>query len=63
MTAAFFFIQQIRLQHQARFERLDDDTANRIDPDRLNELDRRTLREAFRLGRDLQSKLALDYQL
>jgi len=63
MAAAFFFIQGIRLRHQAALERLDDETANRIDPDRLNELDRRTLREAFRLGRDLQSRLALDYQL
>ena len=30
---------------------------------RLNELDRRTLKEAFRIARELQSRLALDYQL
>ena len=37
--------------------------ANRIDPGRLNELDRRTLKEAFRILRELQSRLAMDYQL
>jgi CBS domain-containing protein len=37
--------------------------ANRIDPGSLHELDRRTLREAFRLARDLQSRLAMDYHL
>jgi CBS domain-containing protein len=29
----------------------------------LNELDRLTLKEAFRQARKLQSRLALDYQL
>jgi CBS domain-containing protein len=36
---------------------------NRIDPDELNEVDRRTLKEALRQSRKLQSRLALDYQL
>jgi len=66
-SAAFFFLQHVRLQHQARFgEALTDqpeDAANRIDPASLHELDRRTLREAFRLARDLQSRLAMDYHL
>ena len=62
-VAAFFFVQQIRLRHQAALESLTDEIANRIDPARLNELDRRTLKEAFRIARDLQSRLALDYQL
>jgi CBS domain-containing protein len=62
-VAAFFFVQQIRLRHQAALENSADDAANRIDPDRLNELDRRTLKEAFRIARELQSRLALDYQL
>jgi CBS domain-containing protein len=61
--AAFFFIQQVRLRHQASLETQADDAANRIDPDRLNELDRRTLKEAFRLAKDLQARLAMDYQL
>lgn len=62
-VAAFYFIQQVRLRHQATLDNLTDENANRIDPNRLNELDRRTLKEAFRLERDLQSRLALDYQL
>lgn len=62
-VAAFFFIQQVRLRHQAALDNLTEENANRIDPNRLNELDRRTLKEAFRLERDMQSRLALDYQL
>ena len=37
--------------------------SNRIDPDALNEVDRRTLKECLRQARKLQSRLALDYQL
>jgi CBS domain-containing protein len=62
-VAAFYFIQGIRLRHQAVLDSFADDAANRIDPAQLNELDRRTLKEAFRIARDLQSRLALDYQL
>jgi CBS domain-containing protein len=62
-VAAFFFLQRIRLLHQARLEALTPERANRIDPEDLNELDRRTLKAAFRIGRDLQQRLALDYQL
>ena len=62
-VASFFFVQEIRLRHQAALETLTDEAANRIDPARLNELDRRTLKEAFRIARELQSRLALDYQL
>jgi CBS domain-containing protein len=62
-VASFFFVQAIRLRHQATLESLADDSANRIDPSALNELDRRTLKEAFRIARELQSRLALDYQL
>jgi CBS domain-containing protein len=67
LAAAFFFLQQVRLRHQAQLGDAlagqPEDAANRIDPSRLNELDRRTLREAFRLARDLQSRLAMDYHL
>jgi CBS domain-containing protein len=64
MLAAFFMLQRIRLDHQATLEVFPaNDGANRIDPKRLNELDRRTLKEAFKLLRDLQSRLAMDYQL
>jgi CBS domain-containing protein len=67
LAAAFYFLQQVRLRHQAQLGDAlagqPEDAANRIDPSRLNELDRRTLREAFRLARDLQSRLAMDYHL
>ena len=64
MLAAFFMLQRIRLGHQATLETFpDNDGANRIDPKRLNELDRRTLKEVFKLLRDLQARLAMDYQL
>jgi CBS domain-containing protein len=36
---------------------------NHIDPDTLNELDHRILKEAFRQARKLQAKLSLEYQL
>jgi CBS domain-containing protein len=62
-VASFLFVQAVRLRSQAAMETFTDAVANRIDPDRLNELDRRTLKEAFRIARDLQSRLALDYQL
>jgi len=62
-VASFYFVQALRLRSQAALESLTEATANRIDPDRLNELDRRTLKEAFRIARELQSRLALDYQL
>jgi len=64
MLAAFFMLQRVRLDHQATLEVFPpNDGANRIDPKKLNELDRRTLKEAFRLLRELQSRLAMDYQL
>jgi CBS domain-containing protein len=36
---------------------------NKVDPETLNALDSRILREAFRQARKLQTKLALDYQV
>jgi CBS domain-containing protein len=59
----FNFIQLLRLRHQ-HFEtehgRAGD---NYINPDQLNELDRRILKEAFRQARKLQQRLKLDYQM
>jgi len=60
---AFLAIQQLRLRNQASQDPLTEDTANRIDPDKLNELERHILKESFRLARKLQQRLALDYQL
>ncbi|MGE5241251.1 MAG: putative nucleotidyltransferase substrate binding domain-containing protein [Bacteroidota bacterium] len=60
---AYAFIQLLRMRtHQSQVSQ-GLALANHIDPDRLNELDRRILKEAFRQARKLQSRLALDYQL
>jgi CBS domain-containing protein len=60
---AYAFIQLLRMRaHQLQESRglpLD----NHINPDSLNDLDRRILKEAFRQARKLQTHLALDYQL
>jgi CBS domain-containing protein len=59
---AFLFIQLLRLRlHHAQAER-GEPLTNRVDPDTLNNLDRRILKEAFRQARKLQTKLGLDYQ-
>ncbi|MBE0616199.1 MAG: CBS domain-containing protein [Burkholderiales bacterium] len=60
---AFLFIQSLRLRNQASRNELNENNANRIDPDTLNELDRHILKEALRLARKLQQRLALNYQL
>lgn len=58
---AFLYIQVLRLRHhdEAQQEQMD----NLIDPESLNELDRRILKEAFRQARKLQARLALEYHL
>ena len=60
---AFLFIQKMRLRNQVAQSGAAEDTANRIDPDKLNELQRNTLKESFRLAKRLQQGLALDYQV
>lgn len=61
-TEAFHYIQLLRLRHQLQ-QAESAIGPNRIDPDDLNELDRRILKEALRQARKLQRRLALDYQL
>ncbi|WP_310448147.1 DUF294 nucleotidyltransferase-like domain-containing protein [Thiobacillus sp.] len=53
-VAAFHFIQLLRLRHQHAQQTRGEAVGNRIDPDALNALDRRILKEAFRQGRKLQ---------
>lgn len=60
--AAFFFIQLLRLRRQHEENESGQPLDNRIDPDQLNDLDRRILKEAFRQARKMQARLALDYQ-
>jgi CBS domain-containing protein len=60
---AFLFIQLLRLRlHHTQSEQ-GAALSNRVDPDTLNNLDRRILKEAFRQARKLQTKLGLDYQV
>lgn len=60
---AFLFIQLLRLRlHHAQCEQ-GIPLTNKTDPDTLNNLDQRILKEAFRQARKLQTKLELDYQL
>lgn len=60
---AYHFIQLMRMQLHQRQERAGQPLSNRLDPDTLNELDRRILRESFRQAQRLQSSLSIRYQL
>ncbi len=57
----FFFIQQLRLRNQRAGT--PPGAENRVDPDKLNELDRQVLKEAFKQAKRLQSRLQLEYRL
>ena len=57
------FIQLLRLQHQYLEGEPGCQGDNLIDPEKLNELDRRILKESFRQARKIQSRLKLDYQV
>jgi len=61
--AAFHFIQMLRLRGQHDESEAGEEMDNRINPDDLNDLDRRILKEAFRQARKVQSRMALDYQV
>jgi CBS domain-containing protein len=57
----FFFIQQMRLRQQQTGT--PEGLANRVDPEKLNELDRLILKEAFKQARKLQARLKMEYRL
>jgi CBS domain-containing protein len=59
---AFLFIQMLRLRQQLAAAG-QAGAHNKLDPNKLNEVDRRILKECFRQARKLQSRLKLDYQL
>ena len=61
LIEGFFFIQKLRLRNQRADTR--PGSENRIDPDKLNELDRHVLKEAFKQAKRLQSRLQLEYRL
>ena len=70
---AFFFIQALRLRVQVEAGNVGTEdvglgtdnrgTHNLVDPRRLNEIDRRLLKESLRQARRLQERLALEYRL
>ena len=60
---AFFLVQRLRLQNQALRGEGEPEAANRVALGRLNRIEQAALKEALRTGKDLQSRLALDYQL
>lgn len=59
---AFHFIQMLRIRLQHEQQKQGEEPGNRIDPESLNHLDRRILRESFRQARKLQSRLASFFQ-
>jgi CBS domain-containing protein len=60
---AFLYIQLLRLRLHHEQCQGGEKLTNKVDPNTLNALDSRILREAFRQARKLQTKLALDYQV
>lgn len=60
---AYQFIQLLRMRNHQRQADLEQPLDNHFDPDQLDELDRRILKEAFRQARKLQNRLRLEYQL
>ena len=60
---AYQYIQLLRMRHHRQQAAKGLILDNYLNPDDLNELERRILKEAFRQARKLQAKIALDYQL
>jgi CBS domain-containing protein len=60
---AFFLVQRLRLQNQVVQREGGPEAANRIAPARLNRIEQAALKEALRTAKELQNRLALDYQL
>lgn len=61
--AAFHHVQGQRLRRQAEAYARGEAPGNRLDPYRLHEFDRQTLKLAFEQAGHLQKRLALDYQV
>ncbi len=62
-VSAFHYLQLFRLRHQTAQSQKGEAPTNHVDPERLNDLDRRLLKEALRTARGMQRRLALDYHL
>ncbi|HEX6828755.1 MAG TPA: DUF294 nucleotidyltransferase-like domain-containing protein [Burkholderiales bacterium] len=59
---AFFFIQFLRMRNHQRQIQQGLPTSNRVNPDTLNDLDRRILKESFRQAKKLQSMMEKFFQ-
>ena len=60
---AFYFVQTMRLLHQYECSKQGVAMNNHVNPNQLNDLDRRILKEAFRQSRKMQSRLGMEYSL
>jgi CBS domain-containing protein len=61
-VGGFEFLQMLRLRIQLEGAGDGGDNPNRLQLSTLNDIDRRILKEAFRLARALQQRLQLDYE-
>ncbi len=61
-VAAFEFLQVLRLRVQLTRPDAAPEQANLVELSTLNDIDRRMLKESFRVARRLQQKMELDYQ-
>jgi len=61
-VAAFEFLQMLRLRVQMGQPAAAPEQANLVELAALNDIDRRMLKESFRVARRLQQKMELDYQ-
>jgi CBS domain-containing protein len=61
-VAAFEYLQMQRLQAQMAQPDAAPEHANLVEPAALNDIDRRMLKESFRVARRLQQQMELDYQ-
>lgn len=60
---AFSQLLRLRMRQQARVMAAGGMPDHRVDPDRLNDLDRAILRESLRQAKRLQQRLKLNYAL
>ena len=60
---AFYLVQGLRLRNQVSRQGGEPETANCIAPEHLSRIGQAALKEALHAAKDLQSRLALDYQL
>ncbi|OGA17069.1 MAG: hypothetical protein A3I63_08515 [Betaproteobacteria bacterium RIFCSPLOWO2_02_FULL_66_14] len=60
---AFYLIQRLRLVAQLQLPETGNAAVNRIAPARLDRVTQAALKEALRVAKELQDRLALDYQL